>query len=160
MGTAGISLTCCTMSPKSLIFLDLTERKLIVQTVICHFEDYPGSPATLKVLNVLLALAICGRFCSGTRTEVLFGGTVGRFIGLCREWAPGASAGPARAAFRWQQSSSAVTVPGWASWPGGRGLYMTSVTRWEIKQKQWLLNHNLVFNLTVSLCFLKGNSYC
>lgn len=75
MGTAGISLTCCTMSPKSLIFLDLTERKLIVQTVICHFEDYPGSTATLKVLNVLLALAICGRF-QGPRHYLGYGGEV------------------------------------------------------------------------------------
>lgn len=61
METAGISLTCCTMSPKSLIFPDLTERKLIAQTVICHFEDYPGSPVTPKVLNVLLAIVICAQ---------------------------------------------------------------------------------------------------
>lgn len=61
MGTAGISLTHATMSPKSLIFLDLTERKLIVQTAIYHFEDYPGSPVTLKELNVLLAAVIWAR---------------------------------------------------------------------------------------------------
>lgn len=103
MGTAGISLTHAMMSPKSLIFLDLTERKLIAQAAIYHFEDYPGSPVTLKELNVLLAAVIWARIPQRHEDQGGFGVSHGE---VAR--APSAAGAPrAGAACGWQQRSAA-----------------------------------------------------
>lgn len=145
MGTAGISLTRCTMSPKSLIFLELTERKLIVQTVICHFEDYPGSPVTLRALNVLFAILMGAQIPAWHEDQ---GGIrrVARGVDWPREERALGMSAPSLLPALPGDGSRALPQPA-----GGQRRARNFCNRGEIKHKQQLLNHNFVFNLTVSL---------